>query len=82
MASSGVASVEIVKSEIFIAAYEWWVARRPPHWDEARHITNPWVNCGSPEERNLARAVGAYAARRRMPERPTERGLQRPDTEH
>lgn len=69
-------------ADIVIAAYDWWIALRPPGWDEARHLTRPWVNCGSPMDRRLAQAVGRYVARRSMPDRPTSRGPQRPDTEH
>lgn len=53
------------------AAYEWWLARRPPGWTDDMHHKEPWVNCTSDVDRSLAGAVARVV--RHAPDRETTR---------
>ena len=41
-------------------AVSWWVARRPDKWSLEQHYKNPFINCLTPSEKNLAIAISTY----------------------
>lgn len=48
--------------DVLLAARRWWESRRPVAWTLGEHLANPEVNCVTPSEKALAKAVGSKAA--------------------
>jgi hypothetical protein len=45
---------------IVAAALEWWVQFRPTGWTMQQHLEQPTVNCTTPKDADLARAVATF----------------------
>lgn len=46
------------------SAMQWWEQHRPVRWTLQQHLQNPTINCATPAENNLARAVSHSIIRR------------------
>lgn len=50
---------------VALAAYDWWLTKRPARWSEAAQMESPSVNCVGNIERHLAEMVAVSRLRLR-----------------
>ena len=58
----------------FEASIRWWESKRPVGWSEDQHLAEPTVDCASPAEQALARAVARWVAFQRRRAAAAQKG--------
>ena len=58
-------AMAVTRMQVFDAAMDWWLQKRPKQWSGAEHFEQPTVNCYGPAECRLAIAVAQHLRRRR-----------------
>jgi len=56
--------VDATEQRVITAALNWWFSKRPALQDQAKHLSNPEINCSTPTEESLARAAAKYIKQR------------------
>jgi hypothetical protein len=55
------------RDDVILAAYQWWLSKRPEWWTEEQHVAAPTKHCVTAEERKLALQVVCWLDELRRP---------------
>lgn len=55
-----VSRATVVEADVALAAFQWWMSKRPQGWTLGQHIAEPLHGCTTREEMRLAQAISDW----------------------